>query len=250
MYPELNNDALACLIKTNPEIENVINALMAEQKKATSLLVHELRNPLSLLKGTIQYIEMKNPEVKQFKYWDQILDLLNDMERIMTDASLLNACNNIQKAEADLIKLVESLVNSFMPQASTRGIELSFFVSPGSEAYFASYPCDVGKLKQALTNLVKNAFDATAPGNFIHIDLNYLPEEDNTPSKLSIRISNNGQMIPEDVLENIFVPFVTYKKGGTGIGLALVKKVVDLHYGSVSVESDPSLTAFTILLPV
>lgn len=250
MYSELNNDMLACLVKANPEIENVISTILAEHKKSTSMLVHELRNPLSLLKGTVQYIELKNPEVKQYKYWDQIQDLLIDMEYIMADASILNAFNHVHKEEANLIRLVETLVNSFMPQAYTKGIELSFSIAPESEVFFSSYPCDGVKLKQALTNLVKNAFDATTPGNFIHIDLNYVPGEVNTPSKLSIRISNNGQAIPEEVLGNIFVPFVTYKKGGTGIGLALVKKVVDLHFGSISVESDPALTVFTILLPV
>jgi signal transduction histidine kinase len=132
----------------------------------------------------------------------------------------------------------------------TKEIDLSFTVDPGSEAFFTSYSCDGVKLKQGLINLVKNAFEATVPGNFIHIALKYLPEENGSPSKLSIEISNNGQPIPEDVLENIFVPFVTYKKGGTGVGLALVKKAVDMHYGRISVESTAALTTFSIQLPL
>lgn len=250
MYSEYNNDTLACMVKSNPEIENAINTIMADNKKATSMLVHELRNPLSLLKGTVQYVELKHPEAKDFKYWNQLQDLISDMEHIMADASLLNTYNYIHKVDTNLVLLIESLINSFMPQAFTNEIELSFMVDPDSEAFFASYSCDAVKLKQVLTNLVKNAFEATSPGNFIHIDLKYLPGVTNSPSKLSIEISNNGQPIPEDVLENIFVPFVTYKKGGTGIGLALVKKVVDMHYGCISVESGEALTVFTIQLPV
>jgi signal transduction histidine kinase len=250
MNSTFSNDTLACMVKENPELESAINTILADNKKATSMFVHELRNPLSLLKGTVQYIEMKHPEAKDFKYWDQIQELVTDMEQIMADASLFNTYNYIHKEDTNLILLIKSLVNSFMPQAFTREIDLSFRVEPGSEAFFTSYSCDGTKLKQGLINLVKNAFEATSTGNFIQIFLRYLPGEINSPSKLSFEISNNGLPIPEDVLEKIFVPFVTYKKGGTGIGLALVKKIVDMHYGSISVESDTSITRFTIQLPV
>ncbi len=250
MYSTFNNDMLACMVKTNPELESVINTILADNKKATSMFVHELRNPLSLLKGTVQYIEMKHPEAKEYKYWDQIQDLINDMDHIMADASLLNTYNNINKESSNLIHLVENLTNSFMPQAFTKEIDLSFNVDPHGEAYYSSYFCDAVKIKQVLTNLIKNAFEATAPGNYICVDLCYLPAEASSPAKLSIQISNNGASIPSDVMENMFVPFVTFKKGGTGVGLALVKKVVDMHYGSINVVSNEEKTAFTILLPL
>ena len=250
MFSEFNNDTLAYLIKSNPELETIIKTIIADNKKTTSMFVHELRNPLSLLKGTIQYIELKHPETKEFKYWSQIQDLLNDMEHIMADASLLNNYNYLNKENTNLINLINTIKSSFMPQAITGQIDLSLTTEPDGEEYFISYYCDSIKLKQVLANLIKNAFEATVPGNFIHIDLKYLPEEYPAPPKLSIQISNNGQPIPEDILENIFVPFVTYKKGGTGVGLALVKKVVDLHYGSISVDSNEELTAFTIQLPL
>lgn len=250
MYSTFNNDSLAYMVKANPELESVINTILADHKRATSMLVHELRNPLTLLKGTIQYIEMKHPETKDYKYWDQIQDLLQDMEQLMADASLFNTYNLIHKEDTNLITLIVNLTNSFMPQALTREINLSLTVDSDSRPYFLSYSCDAMKIKQVLVNLIKNAFEATQPGNFINVDLKYHVGDYLTPSKLSIEISNNGQPIPEDELDNIFVPFVTYKKGGTGVGLALVKKVVDLHYGSISVESSDVLTTFRIMLPL
>ncbi|HCR40932.1 MAG TPA: two-component sensor histidine kinase, partial [Lachnospiraceae bacterium] len=98
--------------------------------------------------------------------------------------------------------------------------------------------------------LIKNAFEAATPGNYIHINLSCLFGDDYTPSKLSIQVSNSGLPIPEDEIKTIFTPFVTYKKGGTGVGLAVVKKIIDLHYGSVTVASDEDATTFTILLPL
>ncbi|MDD3172736.1 MAG: HAMP domain-containing sensor histidine kinase [Herbinix sp.] len=250
MFSQINNDALACVIKSNPEFEPIIKTIIDDNKKTTSMFVHELRNPLSLLKGTIQYIEQKHPEAASYKYWDQMEDLLDDMEHIMADASLLNICNYIHKENVNLITLINNVTSSFMPQALTEHIDLAITVEPGSEEYFNSYPCDSIKIKQVLGNLIKNAFEATKAGNYIHINLKYLPGECPLPSKLSIQISNNGYQIPDDVIHDIFIPFVTHKKGGTGIGLALVKKVIDLHYGSICVDSNPDLTSFTIQLPL
>lgn len=250
MYSTMNNDTLAYMLKSNPEMESVINSMIADHKKATSMLVHELRNPLTLINSTLQYMELKHPEAKEFKYWDQLQDLIHDMEQIMADASLLNTYNLINKEDTNLITLIESLMKGFMPQALTKELELSFHFNPAEEDYFTSYFCDSVKLKQVLTNLVKNAFEAAPPNGFIHINLAYLPGEALSPDKISIEVSNSGQPIPNELLETIFVPFITYKKGGTGIGLALAKKVVDMHYGSIHVESNQQKTSFIIHLPL
>lgn len=250
MFSEYNNDTLAGLIKTNPDIEGIIQKMISDNKRTTSMFVHELRNPLSLLKSTIQYIESKHPEAKEFKYWNQMPELVDDLEHMMADASLLNAYNTIKKETIDLIALLRNVKNSFMPQASNKQIDLELILKEGCEPYFSSYSCDSAKLKQVFSNLIKNAFEATLPGNFIHIILSYLPEEGLTAPKLSFQISNNGNPIPEEEVDNIFTPFVTYKKGGTGIGLAIAKKIIDLHYGNISVDSNEELTSFSILLPI
>lgn len=250
MLSEENKDTLACLIKNNPEVDTIIQNLTAENKRITSIFVHELRNPLSLLKGTIQYIETKHPETKEYKYWNQLQDLVNDMEHMMADASLLNTAIILSKERTNLISLIKGIHCGSISQAVTQQIDLVLSIEPGCESYFISYLCDPRKIKQAISNLVKNAFEATTPGNYIHINLSCLPGDDNTPNKLSLQVSNNGLPIPEDEIETIFTPFVTYKKGGTGVGLSVVKKIVDVHYGSISVTSNEDATIFTILLPL
>ena len=250
MLSEINNDTIAGMIKTNPELEQLLGSITATQKQTASMFVHELRNPLALLKGTIQYIEMKHPEVSEFKYWDQVQELINDMENLMQDASILNNSTSLNKEDTDLISLFETILDNFMPQAITQEIDLSLTVAPECDTFFRYYHCDSGKLKQVFTNMIKNAFEATTPGDFIHIILKQYPVQENSPAKLAIFIENNGQPIPEEAIEKIFLPFVTFKKGGTGVGLALAKKVIDLHYGSISVVSNQNLTAFTILLPL
>ena len=250
MFSEQNYDTFAYMVKSHPELETMVQTIIADNKRTTSMFVHELRNPLSLLKGTIQYIEMKHPETVEFKYWSQMQDLVNDMEHMMADASLLNTYNNLKKEPTNLISLVSGIKNSFMPQAISHEIDLTLTIEPGCEPYFIDYNCDPLKLKQALSNLIKNAFEATKPGDYIHIGLGNLLGNDQVPPKLVIHIINNGLPIPEDEIDNIFVPFVTYKKGGTGIGLAVVKKIIDLHYGSIGVVSKDAFIEFTVLLPL
>lgn len=250
MFCEYNNNTLADLIKTNPEIEGVIQTIISDNKRTTSMFVHEIRNPLTLMKSTIQYIETKHPETKDFKYWNQLQDLVDDLEQMMADASLLNSYYSLKKAPTDLIALLSNMKDSFMPQASNKQIDLKLLLKEGCEPYFSTYNCDGPKLKQVLSNLIKNAFEATSPGDFINITLSYLPDNNHLSSMLSIMVSNNGSCIPEDEVDTIFTPFVTYKKGGTGIGLAIVKKIIDLHFGSIQVTSNNELTSFHILLPI
>lgn len=250
MLSDINNDAMAFMIKTHPELEPVIQTIIEDNKRTISTLVHELRNPLSLLKGTLQYIESKHPETSEYKYWNQLQELVNDMESMMADASLLNTCNSLNKQATDLYELIHGVKSNFMPQASSQQVNLTLSVESVSRSHYESYYCDGQKMKQVFSNLIKNALEATQSGNLIHISLDSIPGNEQIPSKLVIKISNDGLPIPKEEIDTIFVPFVTYKKGGTGIGLAVVKKIIDLHYGSIQVSSEEKVTEFTVMLPL
>lgn len=228
--------------------EDAIQKIMEEYKKTTSMFIHELRNPLSLLKGTLQYIEMKHSEVKSYKYWSQLFELIQEMENMMADASMLNSSTTLNLQNTDLKTLIQGVVQNYTPQADNEHKKLSMNISPESESVLSSYPCDAAKMKQVISNLIKNALEATSPDNFIEVSVSVVSEDDHP--LLSVQISNNGQQIPEDEIGTIFQPFVTYKKGGTGVGLALAKRVIENHMGRISVSSTESLTSFTILLPI
>lgn len=215
--------------------------------KITSMFLHELRNPVSLIKGTLQYIELKHPEAKEYKYWDQLSASLGDMENMISEFSQFNTYS-IKKAYVNLQALITSVRDSYMPQAVRQQVELILTEEEGCRKYFNLYSCDAPKIKQVLGNIIRNAFEAVLPGSYIRISLG-LKQSADALKMLSITISNNGPAIPEGELEHIFEPFVSYKKGGTGIGLALAKKIIELHDGSINVRSDEEQTCFEILLP-
>lgn len=248
MLIDHSDTSLTQLLKISPEFQPVIQNMLENNKKSTSILVHELRNPLSLLKGTIQFIESKNPDVKSFKYWDQMEELVNDMEQIMVDASLLNAYHSLQIEVISFSDYLHGIINNFMPKSIEHGIHLSLIIQDSDLDFLSSIPCDSAKLKHVFNNLIKNAFEATTEGNYISLEVSTFTEQDER--YLMIQVSNNGLSIPSDEIDHIFKPFVTYKKGGTGVGLAISKRIIDLHYGTITAASDENTTSFTITLPV
>lgn len=228
--------------------DDAVKKIMEEYKNMTSMFIHELRNPLSLMKGTLQYIEMKHPEAKNFKYWGQLFELIGEMEQMMSDASMLNSCAVLNMENVNLADIIHGVVNNYKPQAENQQKHLSIKISPECESAIRSYYCDPVKMKQVMSNLIKNALEATTSGDFIEVVANI----DYTKSQpmLSIQVNDNGRQIPADQIEDIFKPFVSYKKGGNGIGLALAKRIVENHMGSISVSSTESLTSFNIFLPL
>lgn len=247
---ESDINSLNTLNHTSVDYEAIIDKIREDNKILLSFFIHELRNPLALMDSTIQYIETIHPEVSSFKYWDQLYELINEMVTMTSDVSILNKCHNLNKQEANLLSLLQDISDSYMPIAVQKQLDLEFINQPGCDSYFTSYNCDANKLKHSISNLIKNAIEATTPGSFIHIETAYMNEDNTLPPSLSIQISNNGSQIPKDDIDKIFLPFITYKKNGTGVGLALVKKIIELHYGTISVQSNDNLTTFTILLPL
>ena len=154
---------------TNHINDDLVKKIIDENRQTTSMLIHELINPLSLIKGTLQYIEMKHQEVKGYKYWDQLYDLINDMEILMSDASLLNSSFALNIKDTNLLNLIHQVVDNYKPHADTQEKHLIFKSSLNMTTYFLHIPCDQDKIKQVLSNLLKNAHEATSTGDYIEI---------------------------------------------------------------------------------
>jgi nitrogen fixation/metabolism regulation signal transduction histidine kinase len=143
----------------------------------------------------------------------------------------------IQFAVANLLKSVQELLQQ---QAQQQNVQLQFCCDPENMTLFA----DIDLLEQALLNLVKNAFDAVATAESPLIRMTGKLDSAGTAV---IEVSDNGSGIPPDILESIFIPFFTTKRGGSGIGLSLVKQIVQLNGGRIEVASVPGTgTTFTL----
>jgi signal transduction histidine kinase len=245
MFTKEEQQKLTELMNSNEDFAYFIDKAMKECKLITSQISHEIRNPLTLIKSTTQLIESSHPEVKDIKFWDQLVDDINELETLLTEFSIFNHSEVVTKEQQNILLLIKSALNAFRPLAEQNGIEMSLTVSEEDIPYFISYPFDSVKLKQVFTNLLKNAFEATSKGNYINIECKV-----SNPSHLIVAVHNNGKVIPSDLISTIFNPFVTYKSGGSGLGLAICSNIIGAHDGTMEVNSSEEKTSFIIQLPI
>lgn len=244
MFTKEEHQKLNELISSNEDFAYFINQYSKECKLLTSQISHEMRNPLTLIKSTVQLIESSHPEVKDFKFWDQLVDDINGLESLLTELSIYNNSEAINIQKQNFLLLLKSLLSTFRPLAEQNGIKLSLSIEEDEIPYFINYPLDQLKIKQVFTNLIRNAFEATREGNYIKVECKV------SKPYLMIAVHNNGKIIPADELPTIFTPSVTYKTGGSGLGLAISSKIIAAHGGTIDAISTEEKTSFIIQLPL
>ena len=114
------------------------------------------------------------------------------------------------------------------------------------DASIAPRELDAAKLKMAFFNLGKNAVEALANFHTPSPRLSLASERDG--DGLRVTLADNGPGMPKEIADNLFIPFKTKKEGGTGLGLTITKKIIDLHGGSIRVETGPEGTKFVVKL--
>lgn len=245
MFTKEEQKKLTELMNSNDDFAYFISKTMKDCKLLTSQISHEIRNPLTLIKSTAQLIESVHPEVKTFKYWDQLTEDINGLETLLIEVSKFNHSESIVKQKQDFLLSLKSVLSTFRPLAEQNGIDLSLTIAEADIPYYTSYPLDQVKINQVFTNLLQNAFEATDRGCYINIVCGV-----SAPSHLMIEVQNNGKMIPADELPTIFKPFVTYKPGGSGLGLAISSNIIAAHNGTIEAASSEEKTSFIIHLPL
>ena len=216
-----------------------------------AMLGHELRNPLSAISSASALLGMPGVGAesvararqiigrRQTQHLSRIVDDLLDLSRAMSGKILLS------RKRIDLARLVEACLDTFRATGRTNGYQISVAFGPGW------VDGDATRLEQIATNLIDNALKYTPSGGSIQITV--AREDDETV----LRVRDSGVGIAEDLLPHVFDVFVQgaisidRSQGGLGIGLSLVRRLVELHGGSVSATSPGSGagSVFEIRLP-
>lgn len=238
------------------ELAEAFNTMVDELRENKKLrqnmvsdVAHELRNPTANLEGYLE--SLKNGVMEPDR---EILASLHEESLLLHN--LIDDLQDLAQAEAGRLQLdlqlvslkqvVDHLVESFHPRLEKQGISLKTDFPPESPEALA----DSNRVTQVLRNLLKNAITHTSEGGEIEISVE--PAGD----YYKVRVSDNGEGIPEEDLPYIFERFYRVDKsrarntGGTGLGLTIAKKIVEAHGGEISVNSAKGEgTTFTFTLP-
>lgn len=230
-----------------------VNKISRRKTEFVSSVSHELRTPLTSIKGYASILLTQKlgviPEEARLriekinKHSDELAQLVNDL----LDISRLESGRVEMKMDSlDVNKVVNEVSELLSVQLKDRQIELSIALLPEASTVFA----DLGQLKRVFINIVGNALKFTPPKGKITI------RSSKADDGVQIDISDTGCGIPEDAKESIFEEFyrvenaINQEVKGTGLGLALVKKIVEAHRGKIWVTSKVGAgSTFSFILP-
>ncbi len=215
------------------------------------MLAHEIKNPLAGIAGAAQLLSM-NLSGDDLELTDLIVD---ETRRIVKLLEQVEQFGNVRPPEMKPVNLHDVLDRARKSAALGFGAQMLIV-----EDYDPSLPSTLGdgdQLTQVFLNLLKNASEAAKGHGTIRLHTFYdfalrlrRPDGGGQALPLQVEIIDDGPGIAPDIAASIFEPFVSGRENGTGLGLALVSKIISEHNGWVSVDSVPGRTVFRISLPV
>lgn len=217
---------------------------LAALGEVATVVAHEVRNPLSGIAGFAALLRSElGDSHPNIDYVDKIITGVDKLNRSVT--SLLQYARDLrhEPKPADLKALLQETVDFFKFDLATRSSQSQVALDLPQGEVVCNF--DRENLSGALINLLRNADEAMPQGGKLSVQL----KADGKSALVSI--SDQGEGVPGALREKIFTPFFTTREGGTGLGLALVRKVIDAHRGTIEVSNNPDRgSTFTIGLPL
>jgi len=205
-------------------------------------IAHEIRNPLSSIKGASNLLanELKNLNQPKLQgYHTIIIEEIERLNNILTNFQDLTKPLTVEKDSISINEVIQKTVK--LAEMGTPSLEMRLELS----GKLPIVQADASFLKQVFLNLIKNATEACGPGGELEI------KTASDPPWIKISFSDNGPGIPPELVNRIFEPFFTTKSRGMGVGLAICQRIIQAHNGRIEVNNRlPKGTQFNIFLPV
>jgi len=245
-----SGDELGELASTFNSMASQREAKEKSRKQLLADVVHELRTPLSIIQGNLEAwrdgVVAPTPQAVAPVHEEAVL-----LSRLITDLRDLSLAEagqlGLAQETTDLGALARSVVSTYAGRAETQGIELGVNVDDGTPAAVV----DPGRIRQVLRNLLDNALRHTPSGGGVHVTV-----RPDGRGSVVVSVADTGSGIHPDDLPHIFEHFFKTdpsrerSRSGSGIGLAIVKQLVEAHGGTVLVQSAPGQgSTFSFTLP-
>ncbi|HHO76611.1 MAG TPA: PAS domain S-box protein, partial [Deltaproteobacteria bacterium] len=228
---------------------------MALLGEMSAHVAHEVRNPLQKIKTGVELLfHSMDLDERQKKLFNGVASGVDNLEKFVTQILEWTRSGKIRLKPFSISNIIKGLIFNRDEQFTRQGIEVNTAFDTQNDTIIV----DGIQFRQLLENLIDNALEAMPGGGTLNIATSCIPEytfegprQDITTRALEIRIEDTGCGISEEDLPHIFQPFFTKKTQGTGLGLALVQKVVSVHKGEIDVKNlENAGVRFTIRLPM
>jgi two-component system nitrogen regulation sensor histidine kinase GlnL len=229
---------------------------LAAMGELAAVVAHEIRNPLGGIKGFASLLERdlaSSPD--SMKLVAKIKEGIGSLEGIVNDLLEAGSSTKLRFSNTELTAEVRKVVEMCRMAAEGEGKAVEFEVStPDAPVYCR---VDAGRIRQALTNLMRNAVEAAGDCGRVRVRLRTGADPGLTPNigkapgnRLFLEVTDSGPGIPSGDADKVFTPFFTTKHGGTGLGLPTVRRIAGLHGGEVEyTRSCEGGSTFTMTIP-
>jgi two-component system, NtrC family, sensor histidine kinase HydH len=208
-----------------------------------AVLAHEIRNPLGSIRGTAEILKDDYlPGDPKHEFIEIQIKETERLNRVVEDFLRMARPQKSERRSCQIQSELETIVTLVSKDAKERGVKLELQPSPPGAVFTA----DGEKLRQAFLNIVLNALQAVPVGGAVVISTQ-LHEEGTKNAMCEIRFRDTGPGIDPEVLQQVFEPFYTTKTDGTGLGLAVTKRIIENHDGTLSIESEPGAGATVVV---
>lgn len=246
------------LSETLSEANRNLKQAQAEARRAERLaalgqlsagLAHEIRNPLGVIKGSAELLNQKlaasdslSQELAGYIYTE-----VNRLSALVGRFLDFARPSQLELHPQALPEVMERSLKAVTVQGASANVQIHRDYAPGLPPVLL----DQALCEQALTNLLLNACEAMGEqGGELWIRIHPAPSESGATGEVAVEIEDTGPGVPPELKEQIFNPFVTTKKTGVGLGLAIVNKIVDAHGGTLTLASAPGQGAcFRLMFP-
>jgi two-component system sporulation sensor kinase A len=186
-------------------------------------IAHDIRNPLTSLKGFVYLLKAKNAD-----YVEVMMEEVEHINYVVNEFMTLAKPHLNDYMESKTQELVKSVVGFLRPHAHLYNVQLLMDLEQDIPAIY----CNPDQIKQVLINVLKNAIESMASGGIIQLSF-----RERLNQGLVICVEDQGEGISEDKLSQLGEPFFTTKANGTGLGLMVCKRIIEVHGGKLSIQS-------------
>lgn len=200
-------------------------------------IAHEIRNPLTSLKGFLQLLQAGVS--REDAYHNIMVDEIEKMENITSELLFISKPMTDHKEMVKLPEMVEDVVTLLQPEAKLKNIEIKM-----KQISSQNVNCDRSQIKQVFINILKNAIEAMDAPGCIKISSQLQKQG------MAIDISDEGPGIPEEIIHKLGEPFFTTKQNGTGLGLMITRQILERHEGKLEIlQNEETGSTFKVILP-